>query len=100
MSTVRTNLLNEFGYTPYCGAVTCPYSWPRSKFDGHQFGCTCGWKSAFEADFIKEYKKAQARLRDEVIDSRTRPFAGTQKYLIIGNAGSTNKRPLTEMSET
>lgn len=56
MSVVRDNLMNEQGYSPYCGAM-CKYM-PRTYFDGEQFVCPdCGWRSEFPADFIAAYKK-------------------------------------------
>jgi len=67
MSTiVRYNLMNQKGYTPYCGDEICKpreYSpmkrqrWPRTEFDGSQFVCPkCNWKSAFPSEFIEDYK--------------------------------------------
>ncbi len=56
MSIVRENLMNEAGYTPYCGNETCKARWPRTKFNGKQFQCCCGWTSRFEIKFIEEYK--------------------------------------------
>ena len=55
-STVRRNLMNEPGYTPYCGADKCAARWPRTVFTGKQFKCCCGWQSSFEAEFIENYK--------------------------------------------
>ena len=55
-STVRRNLMNEKGYSPYCGAERCYLTWPRTLFDGEQFKCRCGWRSAFEPEFIAAYK--------------------------------------------
>ena len=56
MSVVRDNLMNEKGYSPYCGAM-CKWM-PRTYFDGEQFVCPdCGWRSEFPADFIATYKK-------------------------------------------
>lgn len=55
MSIVRDNLMNRPGYTPYCGNEHCILSMPRTKFDGGQFRCRCGWKSSFEPEFIAEY---------------------------------------------
>lgn len=55
-STVRRNLMNQQGYSPYCGAERCHFTWPRTSFDGEQFKCRCGWRSAFDADFIRVYK--------------------------------------------
>lgn len=57
MSIVRRNLLEEKGYTPYCGGDKCHYYWPRTVFNGTQFECRCGWKSSFENDFIDLYKR-------------------------------------------
>lgn len=57
MSIVRNNLMNEKGYSPYCGAIKrC--SMPRTKFNGQQFVCPeCRWVSQFDAEFIAAYKK-------------------------------------------
>ena len=64
LSTVRTNLMNDEGYTGYCGN-----SWleqkkrgcdmPRTKWDKelNQFKCPkCRWVSQYPDDFIKRYK--------------------------------------------
>lgn len=56
MSLIRDNLMKEAGYSPYCGGITCWAGMPRTKFDGRQFVCRCGWRSQFPADFIAEYK--------------------------------------------
>ncbi len=56
LSTVRRNLLERPGYTPYCGNTACRLGMPRSVFDGQQFDCSCGWRSSFEAEFIEQYK--------------------------------------------
>ena len=52
----RNNLMNEEGYSPYCGG-NCR-EMPRTKFNRTlgQFFCSCGWISKFPEDFIKEYK--------------------------------------------
>lgn len=63
MNIVRDNLLTQFGYTPYCGNVTCGWHWPRTTFKGLQFHCRCGWVSAFEPEFIEQYRAAQAKLK-------------------------------------
>lgn len=56
MSIVRSNLLNEKGYSPYCGNVKCRVM-PRTTFNGKQFKCgCCGWESSFPEDFITTYK--------------------------------------------
>lgn len=62
-STVRKNLINQLGYSPYCGNMIsrdlkggCDN--PRTKFNGEQFVCPkCGWVSSFPEDFIKKYKQ-------------------------------------------
>lgn len=64
VSIVRQNLLTEKNYTPYCGVKNCRYTWPRTKFNGEQFECKCGWKSSFEKKFICEYVEAQKKLKD------------------------------------
>jgi len=57
MSIVRENLMNELDYTPYCGNGNCVGRMPRTSFDGEQFKChACGWRSAFEVEFIDAYK--------------------------------------------
>lgn len=56
LSIVRENLMTRRGYTPYCGADPCPYRWPRTRFDGEQFACRCGWRSGFEPEFIAAFK--------------------------------------------
>jgi hypothetical protein len=56
MSIVTDNLMNEAGYSPYCGSNKCAYLMPRTKFNGDQFVCACGWESGFDPAFIAEYK--------------------------------------------
>lgn len=56
MSLIRENLMERPGYSPYCGSDRCPLSMPRTKFDGAQFRCACGWRSGFDAEFIEQYK--------------------------------------------
>lgn len=64
-SIVRENLMNEKGYTGYCGSELClprtdysPQRWPRTVFHGEQFVCPkCSWVSEFPKDFIDRYKK-------------------------------------------
>lgn len=60
MSIVRDNLLNRPGYTPYCGAENCRFGMPRTRFNGQQFQCGCGWQSGFEAAFVEQFKRASA----------------------------------------
>ncbi len=60
LSTVRRNLIERPGYTPYCGSADCGLRWPRTYFNGTQFACGCGWTSAFEVEFIEQYKRANA----------------------------------------
>lgn len=56
-SIVRNNLMNEKHYTPYCGSDNCTYGEPRTRWMQGQFMCPCGWRSEFDSDFIKEYRK-------------------------------------------
>lgn len=62
MSIIRENLMTREGYSPYCGSTgfdgefSCRAGMPRTKFNGSQFECVCGWKSAFDPDFIDAYK--------------------------------------------
>lgn len=56
VTIVRQNLMEQPGYTPYCGADTCKEHWPRTTFNGQQFKCKCGWQSFFPEDFIERYK--------------------------------------------
>lgn len=51
-SQVRYNLLNHKDYKPYCGNSKCPARMPRTKFNGKQFTCTCGFETNFEPEFI------------------------------------------------
>lgn len=58
-SVVRKNLMNEAGYTAYCGAMEkCTKGMPRTKWDSNkgQFTCSCGWVSQYPEDFIKRYR--------------------------------------------
>jgi len=64
LTIVRENLMNEKGYTPYCGSmiprppVANGCDNPRTKFNGEQFVCPkCGYVTKFEEDFIKRYKE-------------------------------------------
>ena len=52
---VRDNLLERKEYTPYCGNEA-HIGLERTRFDGEQFTCSCGWRSAFEPEFIQAYK--------------------------------------------
>lgn len=56
VSTVRRNLMEQQGYSPYCGAERRSLAWARTSFDNGQFKCRCGWRSAFEPEFIADYK--------------------------------------------
>lgn len=56
-SVVRDNLMNQRGYSPYCGNDKCPVV-PRASFNGKQFVCkSCGWVSQFDPKFISQYKR-------------------------------------------
>jgi len=57
ISIVRRNLMKDEGYAPYCGEPKCHLLWPRTVFNSKQFTCSCGWKSDFPKDFIKQYKE-------------------------------------------
>jgi len=59
MSIVRENLMSRPGYAPFCGGDQCGTAL-RSKFDGEQFTCYCGWRSSFEPEFMAEYKAYRA----------------------------------------
>lgn len=58
LSIVRTNLMNEKGYSGYCGGEygkRCRM--PRTRWNGSQFVCPqCGWVSQYPDDFIARYK--------------------------------------------
>lgn len=55
-SLIRDNLMTIKGYSPYCGNDKCQ-TLPRTNFNGEQFTCPhCDWVSAFDDEFIKEYK--------------------------------------------
>ncbi len=56
MSLIRDNLMNRPGYSPYCGGEKCNAGMPRTKFNGKQFTCFCGWQSGFDDEFIAQYK--------------------------------------------
>jgi hypothetical protein len=56
MSIVRDNLMTRPGYTPYCGDEKCALRMPRTRFNGSQFVCGCGWQSQFDPEFIAKYK--------------------------------------------
>jgi len=56
INLVRGNLMTRPGYSPYCGAVCCRLRMPRTKFNGEQFECGCGWTSNFDTTFITLYK--------------------------------------------
>jgi predicted RNA-binding Zn-ribbon protein involved in translation (DUF1610 family) len=62
LSIVRTNLMNQQGYSPYCGNNIARDAIggcnnPRTKFNGQQFVCpNCGYVTEFPSDFIARYK--------------------------------------------
>lgn len=58
-SIVRTNLMTEPNYSPYCGRGDCPRGLPRTTFINNlnQFKCSCGWTSGFPKEFIDAYKQ-------------------------------------------
>lgn len=65
LTIVRENLMNEEGYSGYCGNDKSRYkeggcSNPRTKWNLslNQFVCSeCGWISQYPDDFIKRYKE-------------------------------------------
>ncbi len=63
ITIVRENLMNEEGYSGYCGNNISRYvkggcSNPRTKWNGGQFVCPeCRWTSQYPDDFIERYKK-------------------------------------------
>lgn len=52
-STVRNNLMKRPGYRPYCGEPAC---FARIDWDGAQFRCGCGYRTAFTPEFIATYR--------------------------------------------
>lgn len=69
MSIVRDNLMTQPGYTPYCGGDDCTLRWPRTRFDGKQFACSCGWHTTFEDEFIESYKAKWQKERGVLTDA-------------------------------
>lgn len=65
LTIVRENLMNEQGYTSYCGNILSRNivggcSNPRTVWskEKEQFVCNeCGWVSKFPINFIERYKK-------------------------------------------
>lgn len=65
LTIVRENLMNEEGYSGYCGNNISRYkvggcSNPRTKWNPllNQFVCSeCGWTSQYPNDFINRYKE-------------------------------------------
>lgn len=63
VTIVRENLMNEPGYSGYCGNNISRSKQggcdnPRTKFNGKQFYCPkCGWTSQYPDDFIERYKE-------------------------------------------
>ncbi len=70
LSLVRQNMLTKPGYVPYCGKYDCKCRWPRTKFNGAQFVCDCGWESGLEPEFIERYKQAQAKFKELASNGR------------------------------
>lgn len=70
-SIVRNNLMNEKGYTPYCGDNDCEKGMPRTKWDAEQeqFVCSCGWVSKIAPDLIKRYKERWLKIPGYVVHS-------------------------------
>lgn len=53
-STVRNNLMKRPGYTPYCANDACGLT--RTRWDGAQFHCGCGFRTGLPEDFIAGYR--------------------------------------------
>jgi len=53
---VRKNLMTDGSYRPYCGANNCKVGMLRTRWNGEQFYCSCGWVSEFPKEFIDRYK--------------------------------------------
>lgn len=56
---IREKLMTVPGYAPFCGSNKCYLRWPRTKFNGQQFSCMCGWTSSFDPIFIGRYKRVR-----------------------------------------
>lgn len=56
VSIVRTNMMKDANYVPYCGEAYCML---RMQWDSQisQMKCCCGYVTAFPLSFIKRYKK-------------------------------------------
>ncbi len=54
---VRENLMDSAFYSPYCGDYNCRAGMPRTKWNGSQFECSCGFVTEFPANFIRKYKQ-------------------------------------------
>jgi hypothetical protein len=55
MNRMQEALMRKPGYTPYCGADACMV-WARTRWNGEQFQCQCGWISSYAPEFIAQYK--------------------------------------------
>ena len=58
LTIVRRNLMEEKGYSGYCGNYNCRRS-PRTYWSSSkgQFVCPdCGWVSQYPAEFIRRYR--------------------------------------------
>lgn len=62
-TTIRENLMNQEGYTPYCGNQLPTVQFggcdnPRTIFKNGQFVCPkCGFRTSFPSEFIERYVK-------------------------------------------
>lgn len=59
-SIVRNNLMKRPGYAPYCGETRC---FSRTRWDGEQFGCGCGYRTGFPEAFIALYRARRAEMQ-------------------------------------
>ena len=88
LSIVRENLMNEPGYTPYCGSSSCHLRQPRTTFNTRtsQFYCLCGWNSTFPTDFIDRYKeKWNLITRQPATDDTEFPYGNICKGQKLAN---------------
>lgn len=73
-SIVRENLMTVSGYSPCWGLdYRCSEGMPRTRFDGEQFVCPCGWRSEFPTEFIDRYKATWLVAARAAIESREKP---------------------------
>ena len=60
-SIVRNNLMKRPGYAPYCGETRC---FSRTRWNGAQFRCGCGYRTEFPETFLALYRARRAEMGD------------------------------------